>query len=72
MAPYWKLQPVIRTVNMELRSLVGLCAETILTPGLEFLMDQKSFVMDSNNNDIQVPEDQPEEQALQLDAKDSS
>ena len=28
------------------------------------------FVMDSNNNDTQVPEDQPEEQALQLNVKD--
>ena len=30
----------------------------------------KKCVMDSNNNDTEVPEDQPEEQALQLDAKD--
>ena len=28
------------------------------------------FVMDSNNNDTEIPEDQPEEQALQLDVKD--
>ena len=28
------------------------------------------FVMDSNNNDTEVPEDQPEEQAFQLNAKD--
>ena len=28
------------------------------------------FVMDSNNNDTEVPEDQLEEHALQLDAKD--
>ena len=28
------------------------------------------FVMDSNNNDTEVPEDQPEEYALKLDAKD--
>ena len=26
--------------------------------------------MDSNNNDTEIPEDQPEEQALQLDVKD--
>ena len=26
--------------------------------------------MDSNNNDTEVPEDQPEEQALQLNVKD--
>ena len=34
------IQPVICTVNMELRSELCLWAETILTPGLEFLMDQ--------------------------------
>ena len=28
------------------------------------------FVMDSNNNDTEVPEDLPEEQALQLNVKD--
>ena len=28
------------------------------------------FVMDSNNNDTEVPEDQPDEQALQLNVKD--
>ena len=28
------------------------------------------FVIDSNNNDTEVPEDQPKEQALQLDVKD--
>ena len=28
--------------------------------------------MDSNNNDTEVPEDQPEEQALQLNVKDSA
>ena len=33
-------------------------------------MDQTKCVMDSNNNDTEVPEDQPEEQALQLNVKD--
>ena len=31
-----------------------------------------NFVMDPNNNDTEVPEDQPEEQAIQLDVKDSA
>ena len=39
LGPYWKLQPVICTLNMELRSEFGLGTETILTPGSEFLMD---------------------------------
>ena len=33
-------------------------------------MDQLKLVMDLNNNDTEIPEDQLEEQALQLDAKD--
>ena len=33
-------------------------------------MDHNKFVMDSNNNDTEVPEDQPEEQSLQLNVKD--
>ena len=33
-------------------------------------MDQNKFVMDSNSNDTEVAEDQLEEHALQLDAKD--
>ena len=41
--PCWKLQPVICTVNMELRSESCLWAETIFTPGSEFLMDQISL-----------------------------
>ena len=32
--------------------------------------ESNKFVMDSNNNDTEVPEDQPEEQALQLNVKD--
>ena len=33
-------------------------------------MDQINFVTDSNNNDTEIPEDLPEEQALQLKVKD--
>ena len=40
LGPYWKLQPVTCTVNMELRSELCLEAETTLTLGSEFLMDQ--------------------------------
>ena len=41
-----------------------------LNPGSEFLVGQNNFVMYSNNNDTEVPEDQPEELALQLKVKD--
>ena len=44
--------------------------KTTLTPGLELLIGSNKFVMDSNNNDTDVPEDQPEQQALQLNVKD--
>ena len=40
---HWKLQPVICTVNMELRSELCLWTETTLTSGLEFLMGQISL-----------------------------
>ena len=43
LGPYWKLQPVICTVNIELRSEFRLWTETILTPGSEFLMHQTSL-----------------------------
>ena len=36
----------------------------------EFLMDQNMFVMNFNNNETEIPEDQLEEHALQLNAKD--
>ena len=43
LGPYWKLQPAICTVNMELTSELCLSAETTLTLGSEFLMDQISL-----------------------------
>ena len=38
--------------------------------GVRISHGSNKFVMDSNNNDTEVPEDQPEEQALQLNVKD--
>ena len=61
--PCWKSRPVACMVNMESRLDFGLWTETVLTPG-------NKFVMDSNNNDTEIPEDQLEDQALKLDAKD--
>ena len=40
---YWKLQPVMCTVNMELRSELCLWTKTTLTLGSEFLMDRISL-----------------------------
>ena len=70
LGPYWKLQHVICMVQNELRTELSLWAETILTRGLEFLMDQMKFLMDFKNNDPEITEYQLEAQALQLDAKD--
>ena len=36
----------------------------------DYTHGSSKFVMDSNNNDTEVPEDLPEEQTLQLDVKD--
>ena len=44
--------------------------KTTLTPGLEFSHGSIKFVIDSNNNNTEVPEDQLEEQALKLKVKD--
>ena len=44
--------------------------KTNLTPGLEFLMDQIKFVIDSNFNNTEVPSDLFEEQTSQLIVKD--
>ena len=69
LGPYWKLQPVTCTVNMELRSENYVFEQrqySLLGQNFSWI----KFVMDLNNNDTEIPEDQPEEQALQLDVKD--
>ena len=68
--PYWKLWPVVYTANMELKLESGLWVKTTLTPWIRISYGSNKFVMDSNNNDIEVPEDQPQEQVLQLDVRD--
>ena len=51
----WKLQPVICTVNMELRS--------------ELCRGSNKFVMNLNNNEQEIPEDQLEEYAFKTECK---
>ena len=65
----WRIAKPPRMVNMEWRLEFGLWTETILTPGLEFLMDQINLWW-IRITTTEVPEDQLEEHALQLDAKD--
>ena len=66
----WKSQSVTCTVNMELKLELCLRAEILLTRRLEFFMDQINLWWIWKNNDTEIPEDQLEDQALQLDAKD--
>ena len=60
----WKLRPVACTVNMELRSRIWSLSEDNTHSWVRISHGSNKFVMDSNNNDTEVPEDQPEEQAL--------
>ena len=52
--------------NMELRLEFGLNTHS----WVRICHGSNKFVMDSNNNDTEVPEDELEEQALQLNVKD--
>ena len=55
---------------MELRSELCLWVETTLTPGSEFLMDHISLWSIWTRMKTEIPEDQLEEHALKLSAKD--
>ena len=68
--PYWKLRPVVYMANTELRSEFGLWVKTTLNPGSEFSHGSNKFVIHSNNNNTEVSDDLPEEQASQLKVKD--
>ena len=55
---------------MESRLEFGLLTEDSTHSWVRISHGSNKFVMDSNNNDTEVPEDQQEEHALPLDAKD--
>ena len=59
--PCWKLRPEIRIWSL---------SEDNTHSWVRISHGSNKFVMDSNNNDTEVPEDQPEEHALQLKVKD--
>ena len=65
---YWKLQPVIFLVNMEIRIMFFAQGQYSLLGTISH--GSNKFVMDLNSNETEIPEDQFEDQALQLDAKD--
>ena len=68
--PYWKLQPVACMVNTELRSDLLSLNKDNTHSWVRISHGSNKCVMDLNNNDTEIPEDQLEEHALQLDAKD--
>ena len=69
LGPYWKLQPVIFTVNTELRSEFGLWTDNTHS-WVRISHGSNKFVMKLNNFETEIPEDQLEEYALKLSAKD--
>ena len=68
--PCWKSRPVACMANMELRLEFRSLSGDNTHSWVRISHGSNKFVMDSNNNDTEVPEDQPEEQALQPNVKD--
>ena len=65
--PYWKSRPVICTVNMELK--LGSLSEDNSHSWVRISDGSNKFVIDSNNNNTEVPADLPEEQTSQSSVK---
>ena len=72
LGPYWKLQPVACMVSTELRSGIWSLNRNNYHSWIGISHGSNSFVMNLNNNETEIPEDQLEEYALKLDAKDFS
>ena len=68
--PYWKLRPVACMVKTELRSSIWSLSEDNTQSCVTISHGSNKFVIDSNNNNTESPEDLPEEQASQLKVKD--
>ena len=67
--PCWKLRPVVYMVHgVEIR--IWSLSEDNTQSWVRISHGSNKFVIDSNNNDTEIPEDLPEEQALQLKVKD--
>ena len=62
LGPYWKLQPVIFTLNTELRSEFGLWTDNTHS-WVRISYGSNKFVMKLNNIETEIPEDQLEEYA---------
>ena len=68
--PCWKSRPVACMVKHGVEIRIWSLSEDNTHSWVRISHGSNKFVMDSNNNDTEVPEDQPEEQALQLNVKD--
>ena len=71
LGPYSKSRPVACMVNMDgVEIKIWSMSGDNTHSWVRTSHGSNKFVMDSNNNDTEVQEDQPEEQALQLNVKD--
>ena len=68
--PCWKLRPVACMVKHGVEIRIWSLSEDNTQSWVRISHGSNKFVTDSNNNDTEVPEDLPEEQALQLKVKD--
>ena len=66
----WKLRPVACMVKYGVEVRIRSLNEDNTHSWVRICHGSNKFVIDSSNNDTKVPEDQLEEHALQLDAKD--
>ena len=68
--PYWKLRPVGLYGKHGVEIRIWSLSEDNTQSWVRISHGSKKFVIDSNYNDTESPEDLPEEQALQLKVKD--
>ena len=68
--PYWKLQPGYLHGKHGVEIRIWSLSEDNTHSWVRISHGSNKCVMDSNNNDTEVPENQPGEQALQLNVKD--
>ena len=68
--PCWKLRPVGLYGKYGVEIRIWSLSEDNTQSWVRISHGSNKYVMDSNNNDTEVPEDLPEERALQLKVKD--
>ena len=65
MGLYWKSHPGFNTRNMELKFEFGPWVKTILNCGSEYPMERFKYVVDSNQDNTEIPADPQEDQVPQ-------